>query len=86
MRANAQPIGDNPVLMICADICVEGAFGDRDMVLVALDCGIGFESADWQISLGYALDWQIGIGIGLLLHWKWLENDAVLRVVGSVEY
>ena len=54
MRANAQPIGDNPVLMICADMCVEGAFGDRDMVLVALDCGIGFESADWRISLGCA--------------------------------
>ena len=51
MRANAQPIGDNPVLMICADMCVEGAFGDRDMVLVALDCGTGFELADWHISL-----------------------------------
>ena len=74
MRGNALPIGHNPVLMIGADGCVEGAFGDRDMVLVALDCGIGFGSADWHISLGYALDWQIGIGIGLLLHWKWIGN------------
>ena len=52
IRANALPIGDNPVLMIGADRCVEGAFGDWDMVYVALDCGIGFELADWHISLG----------------------------------
>ena len=60
MRANALPIGDNPVLMIGADRCVEGAFGDWDMVHVALDWRIGFKLADWQISLGYALEWQIG--------------------------
>ena len=74
IRANALPIGDNPVLMIGADRCVEGAFGDWGMVYVTLDCGIGFELADWPISLGYALDWQIGIGIGLLLHWKRIGN------------
>ena len=74
MRANALPIDDNPVLMIGADRCVEGAFGDWDMFYVTLDCGIGFELADWHISLGYALDWHIGIGIGLFLHWKWIVN------------
>ena len=37
MRADAVPIGDNPVLTVGADRCVEGALGDWDMVRVALD-------------------------------------------------
>ena len=41
MRANVLPIGDNPVFMIGADRCVEGPFGDWDMVGVAWDWGIG---------------------------------------------
>ena len=41
MRANVLPIGDNPVFMIGADRCVEGPFGDWDMVGVAWDRGIG---------------------------------------------
>ena len=46
MRANVLPIGDNPVLMIGADRCVEGAIGD----IVALDRRSGFELAVWRIS------------------------------------
>ena len=45
MRANVLPIGDNPVLMIGADRCVEGAIGD----IVALDWRSGFELVDWRI-------------------------------------
>ena len=41
------------------------AFGDWDMLHVALDWGIRFELEDWRISLGYALDWQIGRMLGL---------------------
>ena len=41
MHSNVLPIGDNPVFMIGADRCVEGPFGDCDMVHVALDWGIG---------------------------------------------
>ena len=53
MRGNALPIGHNPVLMIGADGCVEGPFGDWDMVHVALDWRIGFKLADWlSIDIG----------------------------------
>ena len=46
MRGNVLPIRDNPVLMIGADRCAEGAVGD----ILALDWRSGFELADWQIS------------------------------------
>ena len=41
MHSNVLPIGDNPVFMIGADRCVEGPFGDWDMVGVAWDWVIG---------------------------------------------
>ena len=48
MRADGLPIGDNPVFMIGADRCVEGPFGDWDMVGVAWD---------WQWIDIFVQDW-----------------------------
>ena len=45
MRGNVLPIDDNPVLMIDADRCVEGAIGD----IVALDWRSGFQLADMHL-------------------------------------
>ena len=55
---------------------MEGAFGDCGMVYVTLDCGIGFELADWPISLGYALDWRIG---GLALDCYCIGNGLAIN-------
>ena len=76
MCGNALPIGHNPVLMIGADRCVEGAFGDWDMVHVALDWKIGFELADkFGICIGMA-DWlSIGIGNGLAINRTGMAMD-----------
>ena len=75
-RVNVLPIGDNRLLMIGIDGCVEGSFVDWDMDCVALDrwicqglalgwdkmCGLRFDS---QIGQGMTLDWRC-IGTGLM--------------------
>ena len=53
MRANVLPIGDNPVLMIGADRCVEGAIGN----IVALDWRSGFLLADMHFDGRLAEYW-----------------------------
>ena len=70
MRANVLPIGDNPVFMIGADRCVEGPFGDWDLVLVA---------TDWRIGNGLTYYSWIGIGLAdgsmfatVLADWSWI--------------
>ena len=64
MCGNALPIGHNPVLMIGADGCVEGAFGDWDMVYVASDWRIGRLVWDMHWNGRLAEYW----------HWKWIGN------------
>ena len=60
MRGNVLPIDDNPVLMIDADRCVEGAIGD----IVALDWRSGFQLADMHLVGRFVLvsDWRIVYG------------------------
>ena len=53
MRGNVLPIGDNPVLMIGTDICVEGAIGD----ILALDWRSGFQLADMHLVGRFAEYW-----------------------------
>ena len=58
MRGNALPIGHNPVLMIGADIYV---WRGRSVIGIwSMWHWIGGLALNWQISLGYALEWQIG--------------------------
>ena len=80
MRGNVLPIRDNPVLMIGADRCAEGAIGD----IVALDWRSGFKLADMHLVGRYwyriggsvmkrwicprfALDWRLGRGLDVIL-------------------
>ena len=53
MRGNVLPIRDNPVLMIGADRCAEGAIGD----IVALDWRSGFKLADMHLVGRFAEYW-----------------------------
>ena len=71
MRANALPIGDNPVFMIGADRCAEGQFGDWSLCQ-----RIGRLVMDWRIGDGLAnwcglADWyEIGVGERLVMNWQ----------------
>ena len=57
MHVNALPIGVNPFSNIVIDICVDGSFGNWEAARLALDwSSLGFASADWWISILFALD------------------------------